>query len=86
MYTCTYCIQCTTHNILFRPDQINLLLLGDFEQKIGSSDRKEEKVIKWEWLETIIELLHDFVETYIFVTSDRRASYAYLALHFMKRE
>ena len=41
-----------------RPDQINLLLLGFFEPKIGPSDRKKKKkAIKWEWLEIIIELL-----------------------------
>ena len=72
-------------NSLIRPDQINLLLLRFFDQKIGSSDRKKKKIIiKWEWLKAIIELIHGLVDRQcIFITSDRRA---YLALYFLHEE
>ncbi len=54
--------------------------------------KKKKRAIKWEWLETIIELLHGFGleenlrHTVYYDTSDKRAFHAYLALHFMMRE
>ena len=64
-----------------RPDQINLLLLGFSDQKLGRATKRKE-IIKWEWLETIIELhvLHSFVDRRgVHVFSDSRA---YLAWHY----
>ena len=64
---------------------------GSISFLIGASDRKK-KAIKWEWLETIIELLHGFglVESekhmVYYDTGDKRAFFACLALHFMMRE
>ena len=64
-----------------RPDQINLLLLGFSVQKLDRATKRKE-VIKWEWLETIIAILHSFIDRRgggVYVFSDSRA---YLAWHY----
>ena len=60
-------------------------------EKQQQQQQQQKQTIKWEWIQAIIELLHDFlleeIETWcIFVSSDGRASHAYLALHYIRRE